>query len=292
MQIKQFLRSWVMAAVVGTLAGTAHADYPDRPIRLVVPFAAGGTLATDMVAKAAPDGYTLLMTTNSHTANPSIYARLSYDTKKDFVSVAMIGDLPGLLVASPFFAPNTFKEFIEYARSARTPVSYGTAGAGTYPHLTTELLRSRAQIEMTHIPYRGAGPAMNDLLAGVYNVKVEGVPTAMQHVKSGKLKVYAVTSRERIPSFPEVPTIAELGFSGFESTFWMAMLAPAGTPKDIVGKLERALIEALQDKEVTARLAASGIRVIAGPATQVDELIERELVQWPPIVKQANIQVN
>ena len=322
MKCSKFLKI-ITCATLLACAALAQAAFPDKPIRLVIPFAvggstdvvarriapkvgeilgqtiivdnkggAGGTLATDFVAKAPADGYTLIMTTNSHTANPALYAKLPFDTVKDFVSVAMIADSPGLLVAANNFPPNNFKDFIEYAKRMTTPVTFGTAGAGTFPHLTSELMKARANIEMTHIPYKGAGPAMSDLLGGVYNVKVDALATAGAHVKAGKIKAYAVTSRERMPQIPDVPTIAELGYPGFESTFWMAILAPAGTPKEIVAKLEAAFIKALGDRDIIDRLTADGVRIIAKPAFHVDELITRELKQWPLIMKQAGITAN
>jgi tripartite-type tricarboxylate transporter receptor subunit TctC len=316
------MKALVAAALLGS-ATLAHAAFPEKPIRLVVPFppggttdvvarriapkvgeilgqtvvienkgGAGGTIATEMVAKSPADGYTLIMATNSHTANPAIYKSLPFDTVKDFVSVAMIADTPGLIVVHPSVPAKNLTEFIALAKKSNPPITFGTAGAGTFPHLTTELLKARAGIEMTHIPYKGAGPAMVDLLAGVYQFKVDALPTAGGHVKAGKLKAYAVTSSERMPQLPDMPTVAELGYPGFESSFWMAILAPAGTPKDVVAKLEQAFIKALQDKEIADMLVAAGVRIIAKPASAVDELIARELKQWPPIVKKAGIMAN
>lgn len=313
-------QKWAAAAALVAAAGLCHAAYPDKPIRLVVPFPPGGTtdvvarqiapklqavlgqpviienrggaggiVATEYVAKAAPDGYTVIMATNSHTANPAIYSKLPYDTKKEFVSVAMVADTPGLLVANAKFAPDNFKEFLEAARKAKPPLTFGTAGVGTFPHLTMELLKDRAGIDLVHVPYKGAGPAMTDLLGGVYDVKVDAYATAAQHIKSGKLKVYAATSLERIPQYPDLPTVAEMGYPGFESTFWMAILAPAGTPKDVVATLQKAFMTTLQDKSIVEKLDNSGVRPLPKPASAVDELIGRELKQWPPIVKKANI---
>ncbi|HEY5293208.1 MAG TPA: tripartite tricarboxylate transporter substrate binding protein [Burkholderiales bacterium] len=316
------MKALAAAALLGS-AALAHAAFPEKPIRLVVPFppggttdvvarrisvkvgeilgqtvvvenkgGAGGTIATDMVAKSPADGYTLIMATNSHTANPAIYRKLPFDTQKDFVSVAMIADTPGLLVVHPSVPVSNFKEFIELARKSDPPLTFGTAGAGTFPHLSIELLKSRAGIQMTHVPYKGAGPAMVDLIAGVYQVKVDALPTAGGHIKAGKLKLLAVTSLERMPQLPDVPSIAELGYPGYESTFWMAILAPAGTPKDVVSKLEQAFIKAVRDKDIADKLVADGVRIIAKPASAVDALIARELKQWPPIVKQAGISAN
>ena len=316
------LNAFMVAALLGG-ASLAHAVFPDKPVRIVVPFppggttdvvarviapkvsailgqsvlienkgGAGGTIATEAVAKAAPDGYTLLMPTNSHTANPAIYKSLPFDTAKDFVSVALIADTPGLLVAHPSVPANTLKEFIEYAKKAKPPVTFGTAGAGTFPHLTTELFAARVGVDMVHIPYKGAGPAMVDLLAGVYQLKCDALPTAGGYVKAGKLKLFAVTSLERMAQLPDVPSVAESGYPGFESAFWMGFLAPAGTPKDVISKLEHAFTSAMHDKEISEKLVAMGVQVLAKPASALDELIVRELKQWPPIVKKAGITAN
>ncbi len=317
-----YFKALMAAALLGG-ASLAHAVFPERPVKIVVPFppggttdvvarviapkvsailgqqivienkgGAGGTIATEAVAKSAPDGYTLLMPTNSHTANPAIYKSLPFDTAKDFVSIALIADTPGLLVVHPSVQANNLKEFIALAKKSKPPLTFGTAGAGTFPHLTTELFMARTGIEMTHIPYKGAGPAMVDLLAGVYQLKCDALPTAGGYVKAGKLKLFAVTSLERMPQIPDVPTVAESGYPGFESAFWMGFLAPAGTPKDVVSKLEHAFNGAMRDKEITDKLMAMGVQVLAKPASALDALIARELKQWPPIVKKAGISAN
>jgi len=312
-----------IAATLLSGVSLAHAVFPEKPVRVVVPFppggttdvvarviapkvsailgqqivienkgGAGGTIATEAVAKSAPDGYTLLMPTNSHTANPAIYKSLPFDTAKDFVSIALIADTPGLLVVHPSVPANNLKEFIAYAKKANPRLTFGTAGAGTFPHLTTELFMARTGIEMTHIPYKGAGPAMVDLLAGVYQFKCDALPTAGGYVKAGKLKLYAVTSLERMPQIPDVPTVAESGYPGFESAFWMGFLAPAGTPKEVVSKLEHAFNTAMRDKEITDKLMTMGVQILAKPPSALDALIARELKQWPPIVKKAGITAN
>jgi tripartite-type tricarboxylate transporter receptor subunit TctC len=316
------LKALAGAALLGA-AALAQAAYPERPIKLVVPFppggttdvvarhlapkvgeilgqpviienrgGAGGSIATEMVAKSPADGYTLIMATNSHTANPAIYKNLPFDTAKDFASIALIGDSPGLVLVHPSVPANNLKEFVALAKKANPPLTFGTAGAGTYPHLSAELFKDQAGIEMTHIPYKGAGPALVDLLAGVYTMKVEGITTGLSHVKAGKLKAFGITSKERMPLAPEIPTVAEQGYPEYETNFWMAILAPAGTPKDVVAKLEQAFLKALQDKEVAAKLDGLSVRVIAKPAKAVDELVARELKLWPPIVKKAGITAN
>ena len=253
------MKTLVTAALLG-MAALANAAFPEKPVRLVLPFppgggtdsvarivalkaakilgqpiiidnrgGAGGTIASNVVAKSTANGYTLLMATNSHTANPAIYRELPFNTQKDFVSVAMIANSPGLLVVGPSLPVSNFKEFIELARKSNPPLTFGTAGAGTFPHLCIELLKSRSGIEMTAVHYKGQGPAMTDLIGGAYDVKMDGLSGSDGYIKAGKLKLLAVSSLERIPELPDVPTIAELGYLGYECTFWMAILAPAGT---------------------------------------------------------------
>ncbi len=313
----------LVAAALAAAATFAQATYPDKPIRLVVPFppggttdvvarqiapkvgeilgqqvvienrgGAGGSIATDYVAKAAPDGYTLLMPTNSHTANPAIYKHLPFDTKKDFASVAYIGDTPGLFVVNPSVPAKNLKEFVELAKKSDPPLRFGSAGAGTYPHLSAELFKVQAGLNMTHIPYKGAGPALIDLLGGVYEFKVEGATTAWQHVQSGKLRAFGVTSKERMPQMPDMPTIAEQGYPDYETNFWMGILVAAATPKDVTAKLESAFLQALKDPGVIAGLEKVSVRVRPRPGPYLDALIDKELKLWPEIVKKAGITAN
>ena len=312
-----------IASALLCIGFTTQAAFPEKSIHLIVPFppngttdvvarrisqklgealgqtviienkgGAGATIGTQIVASAPADGYTLLMATNSHTANPSIYKSLGYDSVKSFTSVIMVGDTPGLVVIHPSVAAKTLPEFIALAKKTSPPLHYGTAGSGTFPHLATELFIDRAGIEMVHVPYKGAGPAMIDLLGGVYQFKIDAFPTSAVQIKAGKITPLAVTSLERMPQIPDLPTVAELGFPGFETTFWMAVLAPAGTPKTVVQTLEKAFVRTLQDPQIVERLTADGVRIIAKPGSYVDELVARELKQWPPIVKKAGIAVN
>lgn len=310
-------------AVLLAAASAAQAAFPDKTIRLVVPFPPGGTtdvvarklaakmsdvlrqpvivenkggagasIGTELVAKSPADGYTLLMATNSHTVNPFIYSKLSFNTAKDFAPVALVGDSPSVLCVHPSNPSNNMKDFVDAAKKANPPFTFGTAGAGTYPHLTTELFMERTGIKMTHIPYKGSGPAITDLVGGVYTTKWEGIATALPLVKGGKLKALAVSSLERMPQLPDVPTVAELGYPGFETNFWMAILAPAGTPKEALATLERGILAALKDKDMAEQLPAIGVRIIGKPGAAADELIRRELGQWPDIVKRVGITAN
>ena len=321
--MKRFTLKALAGIALFATAVAAQAAFPDKPIKLIVPFPPGGTtdvvarqvvpkvgeilgttviienkggagasIGTDLVAKSPPDGYTLLVATNSHTVNPFVYKSLPFDTSKDFVSVALMADTPGIFVVHPSVKANTLKEFVELAKKSDPKLTFGTAGAGTWPHLTTELFKERAKIDMVHIPYKGAGPAMNDLLGGVYTFKAEGIATGLQHVKAGKLKALAATSLERLPQLPDLPTVAEQGYPGYESVFWMAILAPAGTPADVVAKLEAAFLKALQDRDLAEKFQATGVRVIAKPGRELDKMIREELKTWPAIVKRAGISAN
>lgn len=307
-----------LAAVVSLQPARAADDFPNKPIRLVVPFSpgastdmvarlvatkasqilgqtiivdnragAGGSIGSEFVAKSPADGYTLLVATTSHTANPSIYKKLPYDTAKDFAPISLLVDMPGLLVARASLPPNNFAEFIKYAKAHK--LTFGTAGAGTFPHLSMELLRDRAGLEMTHVPYRGAAPALTDLVGGVYDVKMDAYISAAQFVKAGKLKLYAVTSLERMSQLPDVPTVAESGYPGFESAYWIGIVAPARTPPEVRAKLEKAFMEATHDKEVAAKLSETGTRPLGESAAVLDKRIKTELAQWPEIIKKAGI---
>lgn len=313
------VRGIAAALAVGIAGAAAAAAFPDRPIRLVVPFppggttdvvarviapkvgeilkgnvivdnrgGAGGSIATELVAKARADGHTLLMATNSHTVNPSIYKNLPFDTSKDLAPIALVADTAALFAAHPSVAANTLGEFVALARKSSPPLRYGSAGAGTFPHLATELFMEMAKIKMVHIPYKGAAPALTDLLGGQYQVKIEGAVTGVPHVKSGRLKVYGVTSKERLPQLPNVPTIAEQGYPDYESTFWMAILAPAGTPREVLALLEQAFTSAARSKEIGDKFEALSTRALAGSASDLDQMIRRELALWPAIVQRTS----
>src|SRR3954453_1427890 len=243
-------------------AGASFAEYPERPIRLVLPFPAGGAvdivarvmtakmsedlgkpfiienksgaggiIATDAVAKAAPDGYTLLLTTPNHTINAALQASLPYDTEKDLGPVSVIAEAPEVLVSHPSAPFKTFPEFVEYARKNPGKLNYASAGLGTLPHVTMELLLRGIGIQVTHVPYRGAAPAMNDLLAGVVQLKMDTYTTSNPQVTAGKLRMLGIASTHRSKLMPDTPTIAEMGLPDYVGILWNAIMAPAGTPR-------------------------------------------------------------
>jgi tripartite-type tricarboxylate transporter receptor subunit TctC len=311
----------VVALAVVTAAPCA-AQYPDKPIRLLLPFppggtvdlvarlttaqmaeelgrpfvienkaGAGGVIATDATAKAAPDGYTLLLTTPNHTINAALNAKLPYDTERDIVPVAIVAEVPELLVSHPAAPFRSFAGFVDYARKNPGKLNYASAGNGTLPHLTMELLLRRTGIEVAHIPYRGAAPAMTDLLAGQVQLKMDTYATASQLVADGKLRALAFASRERSVLMPDVPTIAEMGLPGYEGILWIGMVAPAGVPKPVVDKLAAAVQRAVRAPALAERLKRDGVEPVGGTPQAFGELIAREIKEWRALAQAARISL-
>jgi len=312
----------VLSLATLSFAAPARADYPDKPIRLLLPFPAGGAvdivarvitakmseelgkpfiienksgaggiIATDAVAKAAPDGHTLLLTTPNHTINAALQSTLPYDTEKDLMPVSVIAEVPEVLVSHPSAPFKTFPEFVEYARTNPGKLNYASAGLGTLPHVTMELLLRRIGIQVAHVPYRGAAPAMNDLLAGVVQLKMDTYTTSNPQVTAGKLRMLGIASTHRSKLMPDTPTIAEMGLPGYEGILWIAMMAPAGTPKPIVEKLAAASAKAARAPDVAERLIRDGVDPVGGTPAELAALIARELPQWRDLAKAANIKL-
>jgi tripartite-type tricarboxylate transporter receptor subunit TctC len=322
-----FLRRllWPAAAVVALAVVTAApsaAQYPDKPIRLLLPFPAGGTvdlvarlataqmaeelgrpfvienkagaggvIATDATAKAAPDGYTLLLTTPNHTINAALNSKLPYDTEREIVPIAIVAEVPELLVSHPAAPFRSFAGFVDYARKNPGKLNYASAGNGTLPHLTMELLLRRTGIEVAHIPYRGAAPAMTDLLAGQVQLKMDTYATASQLVADGKLRALAFASRERSALMPDVPTIAEMGLPGYEGILWIGMVAPAGVPKPVIDKLAAAVQRAVRAPALAERLRRDGVEPVGGTPQAFGELIAREIKEWRALAQAARISL-
>jgi tripartite-type tricarboxylate transporter receptor subunit TctC len=313
----------VGAALVLFADGKSWAQYPERPIRLILPFpaggavdhvarlvtarmaedlgrpfvienkaGAGGVIATDATAKAAPDGYTLLLTTPNHTINAALNSKLSYDTEKDLLPVSIVAEVPELLVSHPAAPFETFAGFIDYAKKNPGKLNYSSAGNGTLPHVTMELLLRRTGIEVAHIPYRGAAPAMTDLLAGQVQLKMDTYATANQHVAQGKLNALAFASRERSALMPNVPTVAEMGLPGYEGILWIGIVAPAATPRPVVEKLAAAAQRAVRTPELAERLKRDGVEPVGGTPEAFAALIAKEIVQWRNLAQSARITLD
>ncbi|MBL0421624.1 tripartite tricarboxylate transporter substrate binding protein [Ramlibacter sp. AW1] len=319
-------RRSLLALSATLLAGTslpAWAAYPDKPVRLIVPFPAGGTvdavartlgnklgpalgttvvienvpgaggaIATQRVAKAPADGYTLLFTTPNHTINPALNDKLGFDTRRDLAPVSLVAEIPELLVANAEQPYNDFAGFVRYARANPGKLNYASAGNGTLPHVTMELLLQQLGLQVAHVPYKGAAPAMNDLLSGVVGLKMDTIATAAGHIRSGRLKPLAIASLKRSPLMPEVPTVAESGLPGYQGILWMGVIAPAGTPREVVDTLHQGLRKAVADPEVLRRFESDGVVPVANTPAEFEKLIDTELKQWAQLVRKSDIKAN
>jgi tripartite-type tricarboxylate transporter receptor subunit TctC len=303
--------------------GRAPAQYPEKPIRLLVPFPAGGTvdlvarlvtarmaenlgrpfvienragaggvIATDATAKAAPDGYTLLLTTPNHTINAALHPKLPYDTQQDLAALSIVAEVPELLVSHPAAPFDSFAGFVNHARSNPGKLNYSSAGNGTLPHVTMELLLRGFGLQVAHIPYRGAAPAMNDLLAGQVQLKMDTYATAHQHVAGGRLHALAYASRARSTLMPDVPTVAEMGLQGYEGILWMGIVAPAPTPKPIIERLAASARSAVRSPELAERLQRDGIDPVGSTPEDFSALIAREITQWRDIAQASKITLD
>jgi tripartite-type tricarboxylate transporter receptor subunit TctC len=318
--------AWAAAAVLAPapMAAQAQAAFPAKPIRLIVPFTPGGVtdtsgrivadylgkrlgqqvnvdnrpgasgnIGTQTAATAEPDGYTLVLAFDgTMVINPHVFAKVPFDTLRDFAPVGKIGDAVLILVAHPGLAAKSLKDVIALSRTQAGGLSYGTSGTGGTPHIAGELLRQRTGANLTHIPYKGGGQAMTDVLGGTIPLVYTAVAGAFQHVKSGKLHAVAVSSAQRVKSLPEVPTFIESGVADFEVNSWVGILAPAKTPKAVLERLNTELNAVLNDPEVRDKLAALGISTTPGTAEQFGEEMKRDLARYGPVVRAAGIKAD
>jgi tripartite-type tricarboxylate transporter receptor subunit TctC len=315
-----------LAALVGATTSASAlaqaASYPNRPIRIVVPFpvggiadtfsrtiaikltevwgqpvvvenktGAGGNIGAELVAKSAPDGYTLVMgNIGSHAVNVSLFKNIPFDPIKDFVPIAHVLDAEGLLVVNPSVTANSVREILEMARAQPGKLSYASGGLGTTSHLAGELFKSTAKVDIVHVPYKGNSPAITDLLGGQTQMSFATMPTVLPHVKAGKLRAIASIGLARTVALPDVPTVAESGLPGFEVSNWIGLFAPAGTPPDIVAKLNAEVQKIMRSPDVQKRLEAEGARFIPTTPGQFAAFQKDELVKWAKIIKDANIK--
>ena len=300
---------------------TLAQDYPTRPIRMIVPYppaggtdivartiveplamalgqpiivdnrgGAAGNLGTDLAAKSAPDGYTILFTLSSHTINPKLYEKLPFDVEKDFIPVSLAAYIPQILVANPAVPANNIKELIALAKSQPGKLNYASVGIGSPGHIAGELFKLKTGIDMVHVPYKGGGPAVTDTLGGQVQLLFVSMPAALQYIRSGRLKAIAVTSDKRSTAAPDVPTIAESGVPDYVVNSWYGALVPAKTSPAIVSKLQAAFARVLQTPEVRDRLFAQGAEATSSTSGEFERLIHDELKQWEFVIREARIK--
>ncbi len=305
----------------GPVGAQETKGYPNRPIRFVVPYPpAGGTdivarivadplaavlgepiiienrggaagiLGTDIVAKSAPDGYTILFTLSSHTINPKLYDKLPFDVEKDFVPISLAALIPQILVANPSLPANNIRELIALAKSEPGKLNYASVGTGSPGHIAGELFKLKTGVDMVHVPYKGGGPAVTDTLAGQVQLLFVSLPAALQHVRAGRLKALAVTSDQRSLAAPDVPTIAESGVPDCVVNSWYGALAPAKTPPEIVARLQAAFAHVLAQPEVKAKLFQQGAEATASTSAEFEQRIRAELKQWDYVIHEAKIK--
>ena len=296
--------------------------YPTKPIRLVIPQAvagttdtiaraiaeklgpalgtqvvaenrpgAGGNIGTEAVAKAPPDGYTLVAaTSNTHTINPNLYEHLPFDPVKDFAPIALAGFTTNILVVRSDFPAKTLRELIDYAKANPGKLNYGSAGVGSSPHLAGEMFKSLTGTNIVHVPYKGSTPSVTALLGGQVDLMFTGLTSVVAHVQSGRFRVLSVNSAKRSSELPNVPTAAEAGLPGLDLSFWIGILAPAGTPQPILDRLTAETIKVLQQPDVRQRLTAQGVDVVAEGPEALAAVIRDDLARWGEVVKKAGIK--
>lgn len=309
-----------------SMSGSAHAqptasDYPRKPVRLVVPFAAGGaldviarsitpkmsenlgqqilvdnrggagtTIGTEIVAKSPPDGYTLLMVGGSHVTNPAMVRKLPYDSVRDFASISIVAEVPSALLVHPSLPVRNVKELIALAKARPGEITYATPGRGTLAHLALEWLSSMGGVRMVHVPYKGAGPALVDLMAGHVGLLFTALPGVVQQTRDGKVRMIAQTAKTRSASMPDVPTVEESGFPGFIVSSHFGLLAPAATPRLVIDRVRSAVLEALGDAAVLSRLAGLGAERVGSTPEEQDAVIRSEIAKWIKVTRQAAIE--
>ena len=318
------MRNLVHLLVCMLLAGVAFGAevYPSKTVRIVVAFAAGGStdllarsvaqrlneawktpvivdnraggggiIGSDHVAKSAPDGYTLLLGTNTTNAvAASLYAKLPFDPQRDFTPITEIGSIPQMLSVHPSVPVKSFAELVALAKARPGDLNYGTAGTGSTSHMAMELLQSVAKIKFTHVPYKGTGPAMIDLLGGHLSLMFDVIMTSLPHVQSGKLRTLALSSLKRSPLTPSVPTVAELGYPGFEAIVWFGLFAPAGTSPDIVKKVHEETARVLGQPAMRELLASQGTDIVASSPAAFGAYVTSEIGKWRKVIQDAGIK--
>ncbi len=321
--MRTIARSIAGLALAALAGAAASQDYPHKTIRMIVPFAAGGptdviartiaqklteswgqpvvidnrggaggNLGTDIAAKAAPDGYTVVMVIVGHAINASLYSKLPYDPVKDFAPVSPTGAATIVLVAHPSLQAKTVKELTALGKSKPGKINWGSPGTGTPHHLAGEMFKTLTGIDMVHIPYKGAAPAIVDVLGGQVSLAFVSLPAALPHIRAGKLTALGTSGPQRSAVAPDVPTIAEAGFPGYELENWYGLLAPAGTPRTVVTKLNGEIVKILQAPDVKERLNSQGFEIRTSTPEQFAAYLKSEIVKWAKIVKDSGAKVD
>ena len=311
-----------MAGLVPVVSGAAE-NYPSRPLRVVVPFSPGGavdgpmriiaeqlskrlgvgvfvdnkpgagaTIGSEAVAKAAPDGYTLLLASQTNAISATLYPKLGYDPIEDFTPVSLVGREPGVVVVHPSLPVRTLQEFIAYVRARPGQIDFASSGNGSGQHLFTALLASMTGMKMNHVPYRGSGQATTDLIAGTVQMAIPGTAGMVGHIKAGRLRALAVTGARRSPQLPDVPTAIESGVPGYEAYVWMGLLAPKGTPAPIIDRLNRELTQVLATSEVKSYMATAGIEIVASTPAEFGAFFRSEKERWAKVIRDTGAKVD
>jgi len=306
--------------LAGPLPARADDGFPARPIRIVVPYSAGGTgdilarliarhlgalygqqvvadnrpgagghIGADLVAKSPPDGYTLVLGTIGIHAAFAIYKQLTYDPAHDLQPVTVLAELPNVVIVHPSVPATTLIEFIDYAKAHPGAINFGSAGNGSSTHMIGELFKLAAGVDLTHVPYRGSAPALNDVIAGQIQAMFENLPTTPPHISSGAVRALGVTSRTRSPSLPEVPTVAEAGLPGFEATAWFTIAAPAGVPKKIIDRLNADIVGLIARPDIDTQIRALGATPVGDTPDEAQQFFAAERIKWTSVIDAAGI---
>jgi tripartite-type tricarboxylate transporter receptor subunit TctC len=321
--MKALLNSVVLACGLSLVSGAAFAQaYPTRPVKLIVPFAPGGftdvvarilgqklsvamgqqfvvenkagagsTIGTDFVAKAAPDGYTLVMVPTTDVISPSIYKNMPYDPIKSFTVISKLVDSPYVLLVNPKLPARNVQELVTLAKAAPDTIHYASSGNGSSQHLMGGLFASMTGAPLKHVPYRGSGAAATDLVAGVVESSFAGVPNALSQVPQGRLRALAVTTAKRIPQLPDVPTMQEAGVPGYEASVWLALLAPAGTPKDIVMRLNGEIAKVMSAPDTQKALYDAGVEPTPSTPEAMADYMAKDMTRWAKVIKDTGIKL-
>jgi tripartite-type tricarboxylate transporter receptor subunit TctC len=314
------LTTLAFVSAAGAHAAQTGAAYPSKPIRLIVPFSPGGSadnlartmqtplsgvlgqpividnrsgassvIGTELAARAAPDGYTLLLITTTFTVNPSLIKKLPYDTIRDFRPITLAVSQANILAVHPTVPAKSVKELVTYAKSKAGHVTYASGGSGSSPHLSGELFRLVAGIEATHVPFKGSGPGVTALLGGQVTFMFAGPLAFEQHIKAGRIRALAVADRKRSSALPDVPTMAEAGYAGVETGTWYGFLGPAGTPPAIVQTIHEAIVKAMAQPDLKSRLLAQGVEIVGAGPPELERIIREEVEKWAKLVQRAGI---